>query len=176
VARHTAFEVLYNDYYRRVFGLCRRLLNSSELAEDATQETFMRAYRSFSKYNADQPFWQWIAAIANNHCIDVLRQRGRTPQLFGDEQAEVEQLAADSESMVAEMVALEDQAELAQALGLLPDKYRVPLVLAYFDQLSYEEIAQQLSVSRTHVGVLLLRGKQQLRRALSGPNLPAGVS
>ena len=66
MARHTAFEILYSDYYVRVFGLCRRLLNSSELAEDAAQETFMRAYKGFNKFDSEQPFWQWIAAIANN--------------------------------------------------------------------------------------------------------------
>jgi RNA polymerase sigma-70 factor (ECF subfamily) len=49
----------------------------------------------------------------------------------------------------------------------LPDKYRVPVVLAYFNQLSYDEIAEQLNISRNHVGVLLLRAKQSLRTALN---------
>lgn len=58
MAADVAFEILYKEYYVRVFGLCRRLLNSTTLAEDATQETFMRAYRRFGKYDTDQPFWQ----------------------------------------------------------------------------------------------------------------------
>jgi len=84
-----AFEILYKEYYVRVFGLCRRLLNSASLAEDATQETFMRAYRKFGSYDSDQPFWQWIAAIASNHCIDVLRRQKRMPELAGEEALEL---------------------------------------------------------------------------------------
>ena len=82
---NVAFEILYREYYVRVFGLCRRLLNSAPLAEDATQEAFMNAYRSFDCYDSNKPFWQWIASIANNHCIDLLRRRGRLANLFVDE-------------------------------------------------------------------------------------------
>jgi len=167
VARHTAFEILYRDYYVRVFGLCRRILNSSELAEDAAQETFMRAYKSFGKFDAEQPFWQWIASIANNHCIDLLRQQSRTEQLFGDEATEVESLASSDRPILRDLIAAEDAGALNGAIATLPDKYRVPLVLAYFNQASYDEIAEQLTISRNHVGVLLLRAKQQLRTALA---------
>lgn len=167
MARHTAFEILYKDYYVRVFGLCRRLLNSSELAEDAAQEAFMRAYKSFGKFDSEQPFWQWIASIANNHCIDLLRQKSRTEQLFGDEAGEIDGLAAADVPILSGLIEAEDMDRLNGAIMTLPDKYRVPLVLAYFNQASYDEIAAQLSISRNHVGVLLLRAKQQLRIALA---------
>jgi RNA polymerase sigma-70 factor (ECF subfamily) len=166
VARNKAFEVLYREYYVRVFGLCRRLLISQELAEDATQETFMRAYKSFGKFDAEQPFWQWIATIANNHCIDKLRVKSRTDQLFGDEAGELENLASTDTSGVLRLIANEDLDALNAAIATLPDKYRVPLVLAYFNQLSYDEIAEQLSISQSHVGVLLLRAKKLVRAAL----------
>jgi len=166
VARHIAFEILYRDYYVRVFGLCRRLLNSSELAEDATQEAFMRAYKKFHKYNTEQPFWQWIATIANNHCIDLLRQRTRTGALFGDEDAEFEQLTAGDTSVLSDLISFEEADSLNGVVANLSAKYRVPLVLAYFNQFSYDEIAEQLNISRNHVGVLLLRAKQRLRAGL----------
>jgi RNA polymerase sigma-70 factor (ECF subfamily) len=167
VARHTAFEILYSDYYVRVFGLCRRLLNSTELAEDAAQETFMRAYKNFNKFDSKQPFWQWIAAIANNHCVDLLRSKNRSDQLFGDEAVEIEELAALDVPVLSSLIAAEDVDSLNEAIATLPDKYRVPLVLAYFNQTSYEQIAEQLKISRTHVGVLLLRAKKQVRTALA---------
>ena len=167
MARHTAFEILYKDYYVRVFGLCRRILNSSELAEDAAQETFMRAYKNFGKFDAEQPFWRWIASIAKNHCVDLLRQKSRTEQLFGDEATEVEALASSDKPVLRDLIASEDAGALNCAIATLPDKYRVPLVLAYFNQASYDEIAEQLTISRNHVGVLLLRAKQQLRTALA---------
>jgi RNA polymerase sigma-70 factor (ECF subfamily) len=166
VARNAAFEILYREYYVRVFGLCRRLLNSSELAEDAAQEAFMRAYRNFRKYDNRQPFWRWIATIANNHCIDLLRQQSRTEALFGEESAEIEQIEAADAPPLGELISQEEAESLNAAVDNLAARYRVPLVLAYFSQLSYDEIAEQLDISRNHVGVLLLRAKQRLRTAL----------
>ncbi len=162
-----AFEILYKEYYVRVFGLCRKLLNSAPLAEDATQETFMRAYRSFDKYNSEQPFWQWIASVANHHCIDVLRQGNKRPQFFGDEEAELGLLESGEREAATILIDAENADALVAAIAKLPDKYRVPLVLAYFHELSYDEIAADLDISRNHVGVLLLRAKQQLRGFLT---------
>ena len=166
MARHTAFEILYKDYYVRVFGLCRRLLSSDQLAEDAAQETFMRAYKSFGKFDSEQPFWQWIAAIAKNYCVDLLRQKNRTDELFGDEATEIEALASSEAPILSDLIAAERMQVLNGAIATLPDKYRVPMVLAYFNQASYEEIAEQLAISRNHVGVLLLRAKQRLRNEI----------
>jgi len=172
VARHTAFEILYKDYYVRVFGLCRKLLISQQLAEDATQETFMRAYKSFAKFDNDQPFWQWISTIANNHCIDVLRSRSRTKSLFEEasidlESSELGTLDSADSPVLTELISGEAHTAINAAVSQLPDKYRVPLVLAYFSDASYEQIAEQLDVSRNHVGVLLLRAKQHLRDIVS---------
>jgi RNA polymerase sigma-70 factor (ECF subfamily) len=160
---NVVFEILYKEYYVRVFGLCRRILNSAPLAEDATQEAFMRAYRNFKKYDRTLPFWQWIASIANNHCVDLLRRASRTEKLFGDEEVELELIDSPGEQVVNALINTEDAHTLAAAITQLPDKYRVPLVLAYFNNASYDQIAKDLSISRSHVGVLLLRAKQQLR-------------
>lgn len=167
MARNAAFEILYREYYVRVFGLCRRLLNSSELAEDAAQEAFMRAYRNFGKYHPEQPFWQWIAAIANNHCVDLLRAQNRADALFGDEAEEHEQLLESDTPVLNDLISTQEAESLNGAVAQLGAKYRVPLVLAYFNQFSYDEIAEQLAISRNHVGVLLLRAKQQLRASLA---------
>lgn len=174
MAKHTAFEILYQDYYLRVFGLCRRLLGSPHMAEDATQETFVRAYKNFGKFDAKQPFWQWIATIANNHCIDLLRQQSRAPHLFGDEHDELDSLPADDTPALSALIASDDHAALGRAINDLPDKYRVPLVLAYFNDSSYDDIAEHLEITRNHVGVLLLRARQQLKAALALPEQEVG--
>jgi RNA polymerase sigma-70 factor (ECF subfamily) len=164
---NVAFEILYKEYYVRVFGLSRRLLNSAPLAEDATQETFMRAYRNFDKYNSSQSFWQWIASITKNYCVDVLRRRSRVTKLFGEEQEETELLESKHKHITTLIADIEDSDALIAAIDQLPDKYRVPIVLAYFNDRTYEQIAEDLSISRNHVGVLLLRAKQQLRTNLA---------
>jgi len=166
MATNVAFEILYREYYVRVFGLCRRLLTSPPMAEDATQETFMKAYRSFEKYDTSQPFWQWIASIANNHCIDVLRRQKKTKNLFGEEEQETIEPGAEEQPLLTEVISSEESSQLTEAISALPDKYRIPLVLAYFYDASYERIASELSISTSHVGVLILRAKQRLREKL----------
>jgi len=174
MAANVAFEILYKEYYVRVYGLCRRLLNSPTLAEDATQEAFMRAYRSFDKYDHNQPFWQWIASIASNHCIDVLRRQNKTKVLFGEEDTELNELESADSGVLAQLIDAESAGNLSAAMETLPDKYRVPLVLAYFNESSYDQIADDLGITRSHVGVLLLRGKQHLRKALAASDAAAG--
>lgn len=160
------FNELYQSHYVRVFGLCRKLLNSASLAEDASQEAFMRAYKIIDRYDPKQPFWPWIAAIANNYCIDLLRKRKNTQKLFGDEAAELDLIESSESQTLTVLIDKENEKSLAEAISLLPDKYRIPLVMAYQNDATYDEIAEVLSISRNHVGVLLLRAKQQLRELI----------
>ena len=161
------FEQLYRSHYRRVHGLCRQLLGRSGSADDATQEVFMRAYRAFDRYDPGQPFAGWILSIANHYCIDVVRRRAKETRLFdatGVEQVEME--SADVSALDA-LVTSERAAEVKAAIASLPDKQRVPLVLAYYEDASYDEIAAALGITRNHVGVLLLRAKRALRREMT---------
>lgn len=162
------FGQLYQTHFRQVRGLCRQLLGSPERAEDAAQEAFIRAYRAFDRYDPAQPFTAWIMQIARNHCLDVLRRRSTETALFGreDEEAAAAVAAPDPDSLGAALGA-ERAATVNAAVAKLPEKYRVPLALAYFADSSYDEIAAELGITRTHVGVLLCRGKQLLRKALA---------
>jgi RNA polymerase sigma-70 factor (ECF subfamily) len=162
-----AFAELYRTHYRRVFGLCRQLLGSADRAEDATQEVFLRAYRGLATYDRAQPFAGWVLSIAGHYCVDSLRRRGKEAQLFGTESAERLAAETDSPDALGELLTTERAREVNAALATLPERYRVPLVLAYYGESSYEEVAAVLGLTRTHVGVLICRGKQALRRALT---------
>ena len=164
-----AFEILYREYYPRVFALCRRFLLTHECAEDAAQETFARAYKSFRHYQPVRPFWHWIATIAHHHCLDKLRQAGRWEDIHAESNPDVDRLETPEPLVVDVLIAAETQAQLNAAIDALPEKYRVPLVLAYLVHLSYGEIAILLGTNRNHVGILLLRAQQQLRRCLQQP-------
>ncbi len=170
------FDELYKAHYVRVFGLCRRLLNSASLAEDASQETFLRAYRKFREYDRTRPFSPWVSTIASRHCIDQLRRLSHTTALFGDEEAELDLLQSSNQSAISLVVTSEQAGAVKTAIDQLPDKYRVPLVLSYFDEYSYDQIAESLDVTRTHVGVLLLRARQQLRGKLELLGVDGGDS
>jgi RNA polymerase sigma-70 factor (ECF subfamily) len=161
-----SFAQLYAQHYRRVFGLCRQMLRRPEPAEDAAQEVFLRAYRAFGRYDRSQPFSRWIMTIAAHHCVDQVRRRAKETNVFGTEQDEARALAADDEEGLAAVLTAERAREVKTALETLPNKYRVPLLLAYYNEASYEEIAAALGITRNHVGILLLRGKRALRAVL----------
>ena len=167
MTKEVAFAEAYTAHYRQVRGLCRQLLGTADRADDAAQEAFVRAYRAWGGYDPRQPFIGWIMSIARNHCLDVLRRRGTEAALFRNEAQE----AADVESAVATGVhaVLKDEraAAVNAAVAALPERYRVPLALAYFADADYNEIATTLGITRTHVGVLLCRAKQMLRQSLA---------
>ena len=168
-----AYDSLYREHYPSVLGLCRRLLagvagGRTVDAEDAAQEAFVRGYRAFHRYNADTPFGPWIAAIASNHCIDRLRRRTRLKSLFADVPEAEDNAPAPGTGNGTEALIRDQRAEAVnRAVDALPDTYRLPLVLAYYGELSYADIADTLDISSNHVGVLLLRARKTLRAALA---------
>jgi RNA polymerase sigma-70 factor (ECF subfamily) len=161
-----AFAEHYRTHYRRVFGLCRQMLGSTERAEDAAQEVFLRAHQAYASYDPTQPFVGWILRIASNYCVDTLRRRRKEKQLFGTESEERIAAEADDTDVLGDLLTAERAAEIKAAVEALPERYRLPLVLAYYSDASYDDIAASLGITRTHAGTLICRAKQTLRRAL----------
>jgi RNA polymerase sigma-70 factor (ECF subfamily) len=161
------FDALYQTHYRRVFGLCLRLLGRAAQAEDAAQEVFVRAYRSRLEYDATAPFAAWVLRIASNHCIDLIRRRTKERDLFGDADDAIDAVDRAASSTLDALIDEQRGAEVRAAVAALPDKYRIPLTLAYYNELNYDEIAAQLGITRNHVGVLLLRARRSLRQSLA---------
>jgi RNA polymerase sigma-70 factor (ECF subfamily) len=134
------------------------------LAEDATQDAFVRVSRARSLTRRNR--LRQVVGIARNHCIDLLRRRRHGELRLGDEAAERSGGGRVCRGVDA-LVINERSGKVRAALAALPEKYRLPIVLAYYNDASYDEIAEALGISRNHVGVLLLRGKQTLRKALA---------
>lgn len=163
--RRAAFETHYREHYHTVRSFCRRMLGTSHDAEDAAQEVFMRAYRAFGRYRAGDPFGPWIRAIAANYCVDVLRGRRRFSEVF--DETDTSEPVDPTENGAATLISAYEAESIVRAVESLPDKYRLPIVLAYYGDATYDEIAGTLGITRNHAGVLLLRGKEQLRRRLN---------
>jgi RNA polymerase sigma-70 factor, ECF subfamily len=163
-----ALGEIYRLYSGRVFGLCRYMLDSRESAEDATSEVFLKVQRSIATYDGSTPFQRWLLRVAGNQCIDTLRSRKRGRQVIveGDDGAAVIEAAGAEPSPLGAVLSAEERVRVRDAIARLPENYRVPLVLRYYGELSYDEIAQQLGLKRDSVAALLFRAKQQLRRKL----------
>jgi RNA polymerase sigma-70 factor (ECF subfamily) len=173
------FADIYRTHYRRIFSLCRYLLNSFDGAEDATHEVFLRAQRKLATYDPSLPFSSWLSGIATNHCIDLLRRRTTEKRIFDVDAVDAADAAPSRHiSPLGEMMVAERGHDVRNALSQLAEKYRVPLVLAYYNEMSYDEIAATLGLGRNHVATLIFRGKQQLRQKMekSGKERQRGLS
>ena len=163
-----ALGEIYRLYVRRVFGLCRYMLDSRESAEDATSEVFLKLQRSIEIYDGSIPFPKWLLRVAGNQCIDALRRRRRGRQVIVEEEgAGVIAAASSAPSPLGAVLRTEERAQVRDAVAGLPEKYRLPLVLRYYSELTYNEIAQQLGIQRNYVAALIFRAKQELRRKLT---------
>lgn len=163
-----AFGELYRLFRPRVFGLCRHLLGRHEEAEDATSEVFARLPKAIKRYEKSLPFPRWLLSVTSHYCVDRLRRRQLEQRLFEAEPAETMQLPVHQISPLQQVISDEGRDKVRKAIEALPEQYRIPLALRYYNDLSYDEIAEQLSLSRPNVATLIFRAKQQLRRALAG--------
>lgn len=156
-----AFAALMQAYQRPVYNLCYRMLGNVVEAEDATQETFLRGYTNLHRYDAERRFLNWILSIASNHCIDRLRRR-RVHWVSLEDTPLVEHLSGNSEPAQRRVERHEQAAEVQGWLDQLAPPYRVPLVLLYWYDLSYEEIADLLQLSVPAVKSRLHRARKQV--------------
>ena len=156
-----AFSQLVQAYQRPVFNLTYRMLGNSEEAEDAAQETFLRAYARLSQYDPQMKFSTWVFSIANHHCIDRLRKR-RATHISIDDNPVLENLQEDSPQPEHQALDREQSIELQGLINLLEPEYRTPLVLRYWEEMSYEEIAEAMGVTVAAVKSRLFRARQQL--------------
>lgn len=162
-----AWGELYRGYAPAIFRFCRRALPSREDAEDATNEVFMKVRQKLGTYDSSRPFTAWLYKVASNHCWDMLRRRRIRQDL---ETGDVETLPLEHPDP-GQLERLQEEhtsKEVRAGLDKLPDRARMALVLRYFGDMSYDEIAETLGVRRAFVGVLLLRARHQLREILQG--------
>ena len=108
--------------------------------------------------------------VASNHCIDILRRRGLEKRLFGVDEGESQNLPSTRPSPLSQALTAEQSKIVRRALGSLPDKFRVPIVLTYYNEFTYDQIASILQIPRNTVATLLFRGKQLLREKLKKEN------
>jgi RNA polymerase sigma-70 factor (ECF subfamily) len=162
-----AWGEIYRLHAAAIFRFCRRALPTREDAEDATTEIFLKVKEKLAQYDAQRPFAAWLYKVSANHCWDILRRR-RIRQDLETEGVETMPLEHPDPNQLDQLIAERSGAQVRGALDKLPRRARMALVLRYYSDMSYDEIADTLGVRRAFVGVLLLRARHQLREALTG--------
>ena len=165
-----AFTRLVEHYQTPVFNLCYRMLGEPEAAEDAAQESFLRAYQNLSRYDRQRPFATWLLSIAAHHCIDRLRRRRfvifslDAEREDDDRPTELpDRNAADPEQ---EAIRREEQEGIQTALRGLDATDRAAIVLRYWYDFSEVEIAESLNLTVSAVKSRLHRARKAVARLL----------
>lgn len=162
----TAFGHLIEAYQTPVYNLAYRMLNNSGEAEEAAQEAFIRAYTRLETYNPEHKFSTWMLSITSNYCIDIIRKR-RALLLSIDEPLPPHPAlkTQNSKGPEAQMIMHEQQNMVQSLLQTLPEEYRQTVVLRYWHDLSYEEIADVMNTTVSAIKSRLFRARRQLAEA-----------
>jgi len=162
-----AFNELVLSYQHQVYNLAYRIMNDPASAADATQETFISAYRNIQRFRGGS-FKSWLMRIVSNTCYDELRRRKRRPTTSFDDFGDVDEdanpaLVSHQEGPVDYIERRELADALQSAIDTLPPDQRITLVLSDVEDLSYQEIADITHVSLGTVKSRLSRARTKLR-------------
>lgn len=168
-----AFTEIVYSFQDAAYNLCYRMLGERTEAEDAAQEAFIRAYNNLDRYDVNRSFKTWLLSIASNHCIDRLRKR-RLKYLSLDEPLPGHmQLALSSDQNNPEQEAVQNEhSEQIQALldELSPDD-RAGIILKYWYDYSYAEIAEALDTTESAIKSRLFRARRTLAEMMTSHDL-----
>lgn len=157
-----AFGVIVDRYEAKLRRYASKFLFGYEDAQDHVQDVFLKAYTHIQGFDTKRRFSPWIYRIAHNTFINAIKRNGKeTVPFFNPDELFPHPVAkeeTDSDALHQEL-----KEALEQCLDKLDPKYREPLVLSFFEELSYKEIADVLRIPTSTVGVRIRRAKQQLR-------------
>ena len=164
-----AFRVIVNRYKHRLYAFLRRFINQTDLIEDVFQETFLQLFNSIDTFDTNRPLSPWLFTIAANKAKDALRKRQRKSAIPIGSIADAQDMSFDDvlntltsqETVAYENIERNETAtQVRQIITDMPENLREILILAYFNQFSYKQMAQILSIpigtvkSRLHTAVV----------------------
>jgi RNA polymerase sigma-70 factor (ECF subfamily) len=158
----TAFAQLVELYQVPVYNLAYRMLGTAVEAEDAAQETFLRAFSQIKSYRTQYKFVPWLLSIASHYCIDRLRRGKGWRWLSLDDEPVGEAVRAETPDPEASALSGERADEAQRLVQKLPPAYRLVVTLKYWNEMSIEEIAQVVNESVANVKVKLYRARQMM--------------
>jgi RNA polymerase sigma factor (sigma-70 family) len=156
-----AFESLFRQHQRTVYGWILRIVRNPQAAEELVVETFWRIYRARTRFDAAREFAPWARRIATRAALDWLRAQRPEVELDDEVLAMQPQVTAGDPGVIAEI-----RAKTAQAFARLPYKLRVAAVLAIVEEQTHKEVAEALGVSVAAVKLRVFRAVRLLRKDL----------
>ena len=173
-----AFNELVNRHHSKIYGLAYRMLGNPEDAADATQETFLEAYKSVKTFQFQSQFGTWLYRIGINTCQQYIRKSQANDRKLTayTREAEIRGAASENDSPERATIQTEQNEVVQEAISQLPPKQREVVTLYYMQHLKYREIAEILKCSEGTVASRLNQALKNLKRKLSKYYLQGGVS
>jgi len=169
----SAFELLVMRYKDLIINFIYRSIGDYHRAEELSQETFLRVFKSASRYEPKCQFKNWIYLIATNLCRNEIRNRQRRNTVFfddlvpEDEDVNYSSLMMDVRNLPDELYEKKEQRQLIQqTINRLPENQRTALLLVTYQNMRYEEIAEVLDCSVSAVKSLIHRARQTMKKLL----------
>lgn len=159
-----AYGEIVTRHQTSVFNVCYRILHNRSDAEDLAQETFMRAYNRLNTFDIEREFAPWIRRVAANLCLNFLESQKTSLEL--DDERDQDK----SQSPNQQIEVKERSEQIRQALASLPSNYRVVVELRHYQELSYDEIANELNMPLSDVKSHLFRARKLLAEKLHAPD------
>lgn len=158
-----AFELLADMHRPTLFHLAMRMLRNADDANDAVQDTFLKAFRAIHDFQADRPLRPWLCRICTNCCVDAVRHRKRDPAPIEQHEYALSDEAQDLDSHTDEAY---DSGVVRAAVNKLPRKYRDIIVMRHFSHMDVNEIAAALQKPEGTIKSWLFRARAMLRKDL----------
>lgn len=155
---------LMDEHGQDILQLVFSYVKNKQIAEDLTQEIFIKCYQNLHQYNRKAKLKTWLWRIAANHCKDYLRSWHAKHIIVSDEQAKTS--ASLKEEVEKSVIRKDEDEQLAQAVMNLPDNYREVIHLFYFDELAIKEISSLTGLNSNTIKTRLKRAKELLRASL----------
>lgn len=163
------FLHLYEKYKRNVYGLACKILQTESLAEEITQEVWMKVVQNAARFEdlqnsvSNNPVKAWILQITRNQCLNLLEKKS-TGEISSENEVELLNEIPGTSNSEEELAELQKETLLSQWIDGLPEAQRVCLVLWISSEKSYRELADELKLTETHVKVLIHRAKENLKK------------
>ncbi len=154
------FETLYHEHYKKIFRTAYLVTGDYQLAEDATQEAFLKAFSRMETLRDQDKFASWVSVIAANYSVDLLR---KNKKLLFTEKTDIQADHSQESSPHDFWEKKENLQEVREALQQLEPDERMLIVLKYFNELSIKEIASLHTVSPGTIKSRLFRAREKLR-------------
>ena len=167
-----AFRIIFNDNQKKVINACYRLVNDKDVAQDLTQEVFIKVWSSIDKFRSDSKLSTWIYRIAVTSSLDYLHAQKRKKRLaflkyFSEDEKKQFEIKSPNEQNPDRLIENEERFKvLNNALNKLPENQRISFLLSKDEEMSSKEIAEILNISVSAVVSLIHRAKKNLEKIL----------